>query len=1329
MIKKEFNGTRPGPAPSDRSSSATPRLLKRFNPYDFDDEQVYAQATGRKALVKEILRTIRDNAKRNESPNQHLLVIGSRGMGKSFLVRWVQVLTDDWGVAKGMRRTGAPDQQPIDAPIRFVRLSEEQLNISAPELLLDEVRRILDRRPADTVRVRWRSGGEAEWGTALEALKETIAAQPGFEEGRGLVVVSIENFDLLLEEVFANPAAQSRLRAMLAEEPRLMLLATATRPLDQDANKRLFLAFERKFLNPWHPQEFVEFYQNAFRGGLEITVEVGAKIRALAHFLGGSPRLAVLMGDILHSNDALSAIETLDQLIDELTPYYQDRILSRLKPKPRWLLDEMLRGGEPCSQTELAERVGASQSEISQYFRELQRDQIVVGARETGGRKNLYRVVDRVFAHFYRKRYLADDSHSPLAGMVDFLEAFYTQKELFEQMERLHTGEDSEKTRILSQALWRRADWHGVTNARRRRTCRRWIKDAIKMVDASIEVPSAHALSTLDPLIRGRDTASALTVAKQALEQAQTPMERVAAQIALGGIYTTLPNDDQAVIWLRTAADDNDQTDRSLHVLALEALAEAEASRGDTDAADAHFQQACDGAQAIGDHRRHAWVIFNQLWHFNLTERWDAFDEAFGAGLDVVLSSGETDLLAGLYDRRCYCEWRKGDRDAALVAAEKAVELARDSGDNATLAVVAANYSASLSQLERHDEALEAARLQQQAAQWVDDEDGLLNGAKCELGALLQLKQHAALIERASEVLTLAQTLDDLEGQAQIYGMISDAHEALGHPKRSIDAQWWAADLSERVNNDALFSNVHNVLIRRLASDRHAHSDEIIDAYLRWIERITPIMDADGPDSNRYGYLPRWRFDAFAFAVTCAGRWPEIGERLGQWERDHPSSLDVLSDSSAAIGDAVVDWADTDGPGPAFSAAAGFLRTVGTVLTAPDPIPALSAFMKALVHATCTGFITGLKNPGLLRDLAQEVREQIKDDDIARGLEATALYREQGDTPVALERVDPDIREAVMTLLGAYRDDADNDSPSDHSERKHYRGQGLPRADARVSAEEREAIAARLRQTPIAWPCPPRHAAEWTDLSPTEALDPVVALLGAARKAPRNRGGQLFLDLVSDEQGFGAVAARALAGARAVRKTQAEFYPGWTLIECLVPRPTRQTGDGEWASLGCLLGKEAVVPLLGVSNAIHELNRKLDLRLADPTQAAAYLRFFCSEVRGDDGPFHIIEELDQLPLSQPLESDQEAKLRKYVRPIKLEVQAGETQDERAWSTRALVQYGGGLFTSGFTIHATGMVEMTDDEGVLAIDGIRRDRLVSAMRWFDGAYPPSTDLDG
>lgn len=83
-----------------------------------------------------------------------------------------------------------------------------------------------------------------------------------------------------------------------------------------------------------------------------------AKARAEADFIGGNPRLAQLLADVLETQDALSVAGTMNALADKLADYYRRRI-DDLPGLAQGLLDALVRGGEPASQTELAQRVGA----------------------------------------------------------------------------------------------------------------------------------------------------------------------------------------------------------------------------------------------------------------------------------------------------------------------------------------------------------------------------------------------------------------------------------------------------------------------------------------------------------------------------------------------------------------------------------------------------------------------------------------------------------------------------------------------------------------------------------------------------------------------------------------------------------------------------------------------------------------------------------------------------------------------------------------------------------------------------------------------------------
>jgi hypothetical protein len=670
--------------------------------------------------------------------------------------------------------------------------------------------------------------------------------------------------------------------------------------------------------------------------------------------------------------------------------------------------------------------------------------------------------------------------------------------------------------------------------------------------------------------------------------------------------------------------------------------------------------------------------------------------------------------------RRCYCVWRRGDKEAALAAAERAVALARQA-DDATLALVAGNLSASHALLGQHEAALAAAQEQQRAARAADEPALELGGMRRELFALGGLTRPAELLERAAKALDLAKTLDDTERQGWIHWAVADAHRALDHPDKALNALWHAVELSTRSKDRDLVGGTRAALLNALATDPAAHVDELFDAYLAWLQLAPPEAPCDDePGGWPYTYAPRWHFDAFAAAATRAERWPAAAAALGAWARQHPGALAVLPAASAAVGDTVAAIFAERGAGPAFGAAAGFLRTVGDAWTAAEPSPALMDFLRELALSACSRFIARLEDPGLLRDLAREVRTQLEDGDIAAGLDAAALYREQGGDPRALETVDPDIREAVATLLGLYAAEPASGERGRGPGDLERRAAGYPRADDLVSAAERDRIGERLGGAAPDWPMPPLFAADWLATPPAEALDAIVALIGAGRRAQRPDGlaepGQ-FLALLQDRDRFGPVATAALCDARALRHTEPSFYPGWRLVEALVPRPRGELGDDDTAVIAALIGPDSVVPLVGTSPPIHELNASAAPRLDTAEQAAAYLRFFLSMLQAEDGPFRPIEMPAQLLTSRPLSQDEQATLEAAARPI-----AMEKNPSGDWKTRVLVQYASGLFLAELVVKPSAEVDMLGDEKVAELDCIRRQRRLGGLRWLDGCYP-------
>lgn len=154
------------------------------------------------------------------------------------------------------------------------------------------------------------------------------------------------------------------------------------------------------------------------------------------------------------------------------------------------------------------------------------------------------------------------------------------------------------------------------------------------------------------------------------------------------------------------------------------------------------------------------------------------------------------------------------------------------------------------------------------------------------------------------------------------------------------------------------------------------------------------------------------------------------------------------------------------------------------------------------------------------------------------------------------------------------------------------------------------------------------------------------------------------------------------------RRLTLPFYDNVTLIEFT---------DPQWLPEGvrvCFLELEGnLYRLNGTSPPIHEVNAKAPIVLNDDC-LLTYLVFFCFFVRGEEGPFYILETpesgfLPDLPDSPDI-FEYSRKARSW----------GRGEDEN-WRVSATVFYSNAVFSADFIVQQTGMIEMADDTPLLS----------------------------
>ncbi len=126
--------------------------------------------------------------------------------------------------------------------------------------------------------------------------------------------------------------------------------------------------------------------------------------------------------------------------------------------------------------------------------------------------------------------------------------------------------------------------------------------------------------------------------------------------------------------------------------------------------------------------------------------------------------------------------------------------------------------------------------------------------------------------------------------------------------------------------------------------------------------------------------------------------------------------------------------------------------------------------------------------------------------------------------------------------------------------------------------------------------------------------------------------------------------------------------------------------------------------LNGTSPPVHEVNKKAPIKL-NKDNVLSYLIFFCFFVRGEEGPFYLLESMDD-PLVEELRnasSDNQPMLTAYevvegtIRSLTLE----GINEKGHYLCDGVVSYSNAMFIANFAVHSGGMIDMLDDEPIAA----------------------------
>ncbi len=353
----------------------------KYNPAFLSEADLVENFVVRYADLDLIVQIINEN---DTHSNQHVLVIGPRGSGKTTLlhriaakIKQTEILHNRW------------------YPLIFAEESYEV--VSSGEFWLEALFHLAEQAE------------DAKWKDAYFELREetddqwlgerALALLLDFADSRSKrILLMVENLNMLFGDLASKDDTWT-LRHTLMNEPRLMLLASATNRFEQieNSSQAMFEMFKIQDLKPLNDDQCNRIWAQITGRPL-----AGERIRPIRILTGGNPRLLAIIAKFGTHRSFRQLLDDLVDLIDDHTEYFKSH-LDQLPAKERKVYLGLAGLWDASTAREIAKAARMDVSKTSAYLKRLMgRGAVMVEDQQK--KVKWYVIAERMYNIYYLMR-------------------------------------------------------------------------------------------------------------------------------------------------------------------------------------------------------------------------------------------------------------------------------------------------------------------------------------------------------------------------------------------------------------------------------------------------------------------------------------------------------------------------------------------------------------------------------------------------------------------------------------------------------------------------------------------------------------------------------------------------------------------------------------------------------------------------------------------------------------------------------------------------------------------------------------------------------------